>query len=207
MRRTRGAFTLIHNGVTAVRHIRPNMPISCRTTVQKLNHNHLRSTASAAKLLQLNGISFLPVDMYSEAFNRVQPWTEDRKDEVALTAEEVNSLEREIELLIDTYREDIVSGFIAESDAKLRRIARRFREHIENIQPSAPLCNAPWVSSVIEVDGSVKPCFFHASVGNLKHQTLQQALNSETALSFRGALDVSHNPICRRCVCSLNYKG
>lgn len=33
----------------------------------------------------------------------------------------------------------------------------------------APGCNAPWVSALIETDGTVRPCFFHRSLGNI-HQ-------------------------------------
>jgi radical SAM protein with 4Fe4S-binding SPASM domain len=87
----------------------------------------------------------------------------------------------------------------------LQRIARRFRENIEGTTPKAPICNAPWVSAVIEVDGNVRPCFFHPSVGNINQLSLEEAINSETALSFRSNLKIASNPTCQRCVCSLNY--
>lgn len=206
IRRVRGAFASIENGVAAVRYHRPKMPISCRTTVQKLNHTHLRSTVFAAKSLELNSISFLPADVFSEAFNRQERWTEERQDEVALTRDELNALQGEIELLIAEFQEDIGKGFLAESNAKLRRIADRFREHLDHTPPSAPLCNAPWVSAVIDVDGSVRPCFFHAAVGNINRLTLEESVNSATALNFRSTLDIAKNATCQRCVCSLNYR-
>jgi hypothetical protein len=32
-------------------------------------------------------------------------------------------------------------------------------------------------------------------------------LNSSEAREFRRTLNVADNPICKRCVCSLHYKG
>jgi Fe-coproporphyrin III synthase len=205
IRRVSGAFQTIQKGVMEVRARRPRIPISCRTTVQKLNHTHLRATVSAARSLGLDSISFLAADISSAAFNREERWAPERQNEIALSRAEVSELEEEIEHLIQMHQEDINRGFIVESSTKLRRIGTRFREHIDGTAPKAPICNAPWVSTVIEVDGSVRPCFFHPSVSNAHQLTLEEAINSETALSFRSRLKVASNPICQRCVCSLNY--
>jgi Fe-coproporphyrin III synthase len=206
IRRVPGLFASIQKGIDAVRSHRPEMQICCRTTVQKLNCAHLRATVRAAKYLQLNSISFLPADLSSEAFNREGGWTKDRQSEIALTEYELCTLEDEIENLITTYQEEINAGFIVENSAKLRRIADRFREYLYNLPPKSPQCNAPWVSAVIDVDGSIRPCFFHATVSNTSHLTLHEAINSEAALNFRSTLDVASNAICQRCVCSLNYR-
>src|SRR6201996_2898130 len=53
IRRVNGAYNLIHRGVAAVRHQSPSLPITCRTTVQKANHRHLRETVDAARALGL----------------------------------------------------------------------------------------------------------------------------------------------------------
>jgi Fe-coproporphyrin III synthase len=205
IRRVSGAFRALQNGVLEVRARQPRIPISCRTTVQKLNHTHLRATVSAARSLELDSISFLAADISSAAFNREERWVPERQNEIALSRAELNALEEEIELLIQMHQTEIDHGFIAESDMKLRRIATRFREHIEGTPPKAPICNAPWVSAVMEVDGSVRPCFFHPTVGNAHQVTLEEAINTEIALSFRSRLKIASNPICQRCVCSLNY--
>jgi MoaA/NifB/PqqE/SkfB family radical SAM enzyme len=207
IRRVSGAFQTIQKGVMEVRARRPRIPISCRTTVQKLNHTHLRATVSAARSLGLDSISFLAADISSAAFNREEPWAPERQNEIALSRAEVSKLEEEIELMIQMHQEDIDQGFIVESNVKLRRIGARFREHIDGTQPKAPICNAPWVSTVIEVDGSVRPCFFHPSIGNAHQLTLEEALNTETALSFRSRLKIASDPTCQHCVCSLNYQG
>jgi MoaA/NifB/PqqE/SkfB family radical SAM enzyme len=205
IRRVPGAFRAIQKGVSEVRTHRPGIPISCRTTVQKLNHTQLCATVSAVKSMGLDSISFLAADISSGAFNREERWPPERQGEIALSRAEVIALEEEIELLIQTHQEDIEKGFITEGNAKLRRIGTRFRERIDGAPPKAPLCNAPWTSAVIEVDGSVRPCFFHPSIGNAHQLTLDEAINTENALSFRSRLKIASNPTCQRCVCSLNY--
>jgi Fe-coproporphyrin III synthase len=205
IRRVKGAFDLIHEGVAAVRRWNPSIPITCRTTVQKANHRHLRETVTAAKSWGLNSISFLAADLTSEAFNRLQVWPTAKQNEIGLTLKETIDLEVEIEQMVQEFELDINRRFIAESPAKLRRISRRFREHLGQLSPQAPLCNAPWVSAVVEIDGDVRPCFFHNSIGNMTHSTLEDVVNGDRAREFRASLDVETNAICKRCVCSLNY--
>jgi Fe-coproporphyrin III synthase len=60
------------------------------------------------------------------------------------------------------------------------------------------------VSSVIEADGTVRPCFFQPPLGNLHRAgSLDAVLNSPEAIAWRAGLDVRRDPICRRCVCTL----
>jgi MoaA/NifB/PqqE/SkfB family radical SAM enzyme len=205
IRRVKGAFDVISQGVAAVHSREPDIPIACRTTVQKANHRHLRATITAAKAVGFNSISFLAADLTSEAFNRPLIWPGERQSEIALTANEATALEDEMEQLIVEHADDIRRRYIAESPQKLRRIPRRFREHLGEFSPQSPICNAPWVSAVVEVDGSVRPCFFHRSVGNIASSTLEEVVNGEAARAFRDSLKVSKNPTCQRCVCSLNY--
>jgi MoaA/NifB/PqqE/SkfB family radical SAM enzyme len=206
VRRVKGAYRLIAEGIRAVRLRKPGMLVHGRSTVQKVNHHLLRQTVNAAKALSMNSISFLAADVTSQAFNRELIWPGERQNQIILTRQEIESLDHEVEALIRENYHDIGSRYILESQEKLKRIVRRFREQLGELAPLAPPCKAPWVSAVIEVDGSVRPCFFHRSIGSIQAQTLEQAINSEEALEFRAALDISQNPICSRCVCSLNYK-
>jgi MoaA/NifB/PqqE/SkfB family radical SAM enzyme len=206
IRRVSGAYNLIHKGIAAVRHYCPSIPITCRTTVQKANHRHLCETVDAARALGLDSISFLAADLTSEAFNRLLIWPGERQSEIGLSHEETKALEEEIERLILEYDAGINHKYIVESAAKLRNISRRFREHLGNVSPQAPICNAPWVSTVVEVDGSVRPCFFHRTIGNITFSTLEEVINGDAAQAFRQSLDIETNATCQRCVCSLNYR-
>ena len=207
IRRVERAFALLETGVQAVREQRPEMRITARTTVQKANHCHLRETVHAARRLNLNGISFLAADLTSSAFNRPQLWSTSRQEEIALSLPEVGVLEREIESLVQETSRESECGFIAETPEKLRRIARQFRVQLGLKTGESPICNAPWVSAVIETDGTVRPCFFHEAIGNLRDGSLESIINGEAGRAFRENLDIAKNAICQRCVCSLHYRA
>lgn len=161
----------------------------------------------SAKQISLNSISFLAADLTSEAFNRPQGWVAERQQRVGLNAVEVDAREAEVERLVVEHRPNLESGFVVESASKLRRIVVHFRVHLGQAQHVAPRCNAPWVSSVIEASGEVRPCFFYPSFDNIHDQPLRQIVNSPSALSLRATLDVQTNPVCRRCVCPLHIPG
>jgi MoaA/NifB/PqqE/SkfB family radical SAM enzyme len=201
------AFKRLAQGIEAVRKIRPDMPISARCTIQKGNHLHLQATLLAARRLGLNSISFLAADVNSSAFNRPDGWTSDRRATVALDAHEVEELSREIGGLLENYAHAIKSRFVVEGAEKLRRIEHHFRAQLGQVEAVAPRCNAPWVSAVIEPDGSVRPCFFQPPLGSIFEGSLESVLNSQQAVGFRGSLDIAANPICRRCTCSLNLNS
>jgi Fe-coproporphyrin III synthase len=207
IRRVTHGFKLIRDGIDAVHQRHQDFPIHGRSTVQKANHHALRRTVMAARELGLSSISFLAADLTSEAFNRSLVWPGERQNEIALDLGEVSTLECEIERLIIDHDCDIQLGYISETAEKLRRIPRHFRQHLGLASPQSPICNAPWVSAVVEVDGSVRPCFFHRVVGNLNSSTLEDVVNGEEALSFRQSLDVASNSTCQRCVCSLNHRA
>jgi Fe-coproporphyrin III synthase len=206
IRRVEGAFELLQSGILALREERPNISITARSTIQRANHRYLLETARAAKCLHLNGISFLAVDVSSTAFNRPLSWPVERQAEIGLSLAELDALQTGIEELIRSAEEEFGPGFIAESPEKLRRITRHFRALLGLEAPESPMCNAPWTSAVLEVDGTVRPCFFHSPIGNLRASTLEEVINGPKALDFRTNLDIPNNSICKKCVCSLNYR-
>jgi MoaA/NifB/PqqE/SkfB family radical SAM enzyme len=123
---------------------------------------------------------------------------------VALSPNEVGELEQIVEGVIQRNAADFASGFIAESPDKLRRIPRYFGALNGVGDYPTTICNAPWVSTVVETDGTVRPCFFHESFGNVNDRPLDEILNSPQARAFRAGLDVTRNEICRKCVCTLS---
>jgi len=184
------AFALLDRGVRAIHRLNPKFPINGRCTVQAQNAAHLCATVETARSLGLRSISFLAADLTSTSFNRAEPWPPERQ---SLVAPDWSILETEIQRLIDR-----ADPFVVESAAKLRRIAAHFRgDH------SAPRCNAPWVSAVIETGGEIRPCFFHPPIGNLADGPLAATLNGPRALAFRASLKIAENQVCRQCVCSL----
>jgi MoaA/NifB/PqqE/SkfB family radical SAM enzyme len=206
VRRVPGAFELIRDGIAAVRLLQPSLRITARCTIQKANHPYLEETVRAAKNIGLDAVSFLAVDTSSDAFNRPLLWPVARQSEVALTSEEADAFEQQVEQLIATHSDDFATDFITETPQKLRKIVRTFRVHLGQAMAVAPRCNAPWVSAVVEIGGAVRPCFFHPPIGNLQSSDLESVLLGESARRFRDSLDVPNNSVCKRCVCSLNYR-
>jgi Fe-coproporphyrin III synthase len=204
IRRVADAFERIRDGVHAVRKFRPNIEVRARCTVQKANHQSLRAVVRSAKEIGLNSVSFLAADLTSSAFNRVEGWLPERQDRVSMNDGEVEALDEEVERLISEFKPDLDSGFVVESAGKLRRIVQHFRAHLGQTHDVAPQCNAPWVSTVVEASGDVRPCFFHPAFGNIHQHSLEEIVNGPEALRFRTDLDVATNPICLRCVCSLH---
>lgn len=205
IRRVPRAFDLLAAGVAALHRENPNFPVSARSTVQRSNCGLLGATVEAAREIGLKSVSFLAADVSSEAFNRLNVWDSARQNQVALAPEQIPVLEAEVEALVGAGE---CGGFVAESGPKLRRIVAHFRAHLGQIAPVAPRCNAPWVSAILESDGVVRPCFFHPSIGTVTDgATLLDVLNGPQAIAFRSNLDVATNPVCRRCVCSLDWKG
>jgi MoaA/NifB/PqqE/SkfB family radical SAM enzyme len=201
IRRVTGAFQRLAAGIRALHTEKPDYPVGARCTVQRGNHALLRETAEAARGLGLQFISFLAADVASTAFNRPEGWSTARRAEVSLNEYEADELQEEIGRLIGELSG--YAGFVLEAPEKLRRIGLHFRAELGLAEPAAPRCNAPWVSAVVESDGTVLPCFFHRPIGNAAQRTLAEVLNGPQAVEFRRTLDVSRDPICQRCVCSL----
>jgi Fe-coproporphyrin III synthase len=201
------AYEKLAAGVAALRQAAaPGPPVGGRCTVQRLNFRHLRATAAAARELGFDWLSFLAADVSTDAFNRPQPWQADRVAEVALSGEELPELAAELDALERERADDFARGFIVEGPVKLRR---RLYDYYAGLLGQGALppnrCNAPWVSTVIEADGTVRPCFFQPPLGNLRQEPrgLAAILNSPAALDWRRRLDVGADPICRKCVCTL----
>ena len=199
------AYDKLAAGVAALRAAGPRVAVSGRCTVQRANHRELRATVRAARELGLDRLSFLAADVSSEAFNRPGGWEAGRAAEVALRREDLPGLAAELDALAREHAADFAAGFLAESPEKLeRRLLRHFAALLGEEDFAPVECNAPWVSAVVEADGTVRPCFFQPPLGNL-HESgdLAAVLNSEPALAWRRGLDTARDATCRRCVCSL----
>ncbi len=198
------AFNKLKDGVAEIKNLNKEYRVTARCVVQKANFKDLPNIVDAAKDIGLDQISFLNADVSTDAFNRPNLWEDDKVKEVRLSRDEVDQFKEVIENLINTHSQDFKSGFIAESPEKLRRFYNYYAAFHGLCNFPTVTCNAPWVSAVIEADGSVRPCFFHAKIGNIRDSTLTESLNSSRSISFRKNLDTSTNLICKKCVCSLN---
>ena len=193
------ALTIVERGVARLRRLAPGIPVTARATLHRLNFRELPRLIDHARAMALDGISFLPADVSSSAFGR----SESRPvAALALDASEIAELDSLVEQTIADHRDDFESGFVAETPEKLRRLGRHYAALAGEEAFPPVVCNAPYTSGVVEADGSVRPCFFHEPVGNIRRASLGSIVDKNLP-AFRRGLDIGSNPICRRCVCSM----
>jgi len=198
------AFEKLKEGVQELKRLNPNFRVTARCVIQRQNFDDFPNIVDAAKEIGLDQISFLTADVTTDAFNRPELWGEEKIGEVSLSKEQLSLFKEIIESLIRTYSKDFLNRFIAESPEKIRRFYDYYAAFYGLNEFPAVRCNAPWVSAVIEADGSVRPCFFHEVIGDIRVVSLVDIINSDKSISFRKNIDMSSNEICRKCVCSLN---
>jgi Fe-coproporphyrin III synthase len=198
------AFQKLKEGVQYIKNIEPEFRITARTVVHKLNFRHWDSIIENARAMGLDQISFLPADVSSHAFNREVLWADKRQHEILLDEDELPELQNITESIINDHSLDFESHFIAESPVKLRKIHDYYAAFYSLNPFPYKKCNAPWVSTVIEADGTVRPCFFHAAIGNIRNNSLEKILNNSESIRFRKELDIDSNSTCLKCVCYLN---
>jgi len=199
-----GAFNKLKEGVHSVKNINPGFRITGRTVIHKKNFRQWPTIINAASEIGLNQISFLPADVSSHAFNREVLWSDSKQHEILPGKGELDELEAVIDKLIIDFKEKFASGFIAESPEKIRKIYSYYAAFYGMNPFPYKKCNAPWVSTVIEADGTVRPCFFHPAMGNIHENPLDEILNSTEAIHFRKNLSIDNDSICVKCVCYLN---
>lgn len=196
-------FDKIASGVRAIKRIDPAFRVTARSVLQRLNYFDFINTVRAARVMGIDAISFLAADVSTAAFNRPDGWSGERVSAVALSADEAMTLEKLLRESFSALKEEYDTGFIIERPEKIIRIAQYYQAINGNGSFPEPVCNAPWVSAVIESDGSVMPCFFHKPYGNIYANDFHTIINSPKAIAFRKSLKVKQDPICRKCVCSL----
>jgi len=204
IRNVPNALQKLMEGVQYIKNIEPEFRITARTVIHKLNFRYWDSIIVEAKAIGLDQISFLPADVSSHAFNREVPWTEKRQHEILLDEDELPELQTITEKIIKDHSLDFESHFIAESPVKLRKIHTYYAAFYDLNPFPYKKCNAPWVSTVIEADGTVRPCFFHAPFGNIRNNSLEEILNAKESIRFRKELDMDSDSTCVKCVCYLN---
>jgi len=200
------AFDKLAEGIAAVKAIDPSYKISARTVIHRLNFENWPSIIEAAKRIGLDKISFLPADVSSQAFNREMVWDPERRDEILLSEDELPKLRSIVDGIIKDFEDDFKNGFIVESTQKIEKIYFYYAAFYGLNAFPWKKCNAPWVSTVVEADGTVRPCFFHEAYGNIKTSSLDKIINSEKAIQFRKQLDMDKNETCLKCVCYLNLR-
>ena len=215
------AFDLVLDGIRAVR--AGGVPVTTRTTVQRANYREIPQIIDACKAADVNHISFLTVDVSNpfafgprfEQNGAVIPAAdialgapaEHGPPAAALMAADIDELGVILDEVEQRYAADFASGRMSESPEKLRGMLTYFGAVNGTDAFDGPRCNAPRISAVIEVDGTLRPCYFLPAWGKLRRgRSLAESLNDAEAVALRQAQRRGERHECARCVCPL-YKG
>lgn len=198
------AFDLILDGIDILK--ASKIPVTTRTTVQQANFREIPHIIDLGIQHQVDTISFLAIDV-SNPFAFGNRETHSSSGQLSLL--EIDELESIIDKVGYHYAEQFKSGQIAESPQKLQRILTQYFRALNGadvLEP--PRCNAPHFSTVIEVDGRLRPCYFLPSYGRLKPdgERLPEAINWSVAQDLRKAYRTGQRAECQKCVCPL-YKS
>lgn len=197
------AFDLILEGIDLVR--QADIPVTTRTTVQQMNFREMPQLIDVALEHDVNSISFLAMDLSNPfAFGE-----RELSQEGALTEGEIDELADIIDQLERIHAPAFTNNRIAESPDKLRRILLQYFEAVIGKRDfPRPPCNAPHFSTVVEVDGRLRPCYFLPTYGRLQPNgaSLSTAINWDAAQDLRRAYRTGKRPECASCVCPL-YKS
>jgi Fe-coproporphyrin III synthase len=203
IRQVPNGFDKLAEGVKALKSIDLKFPVTARCVLQRNNYADFFNIVMSAKNIGFDQISFLTADVSSSAFNRLDPWVSERVSEISLDSSQTEQFEKIIEESFVELSQEYKSKFIAENPAKMRKLVQYYKAINRESDFPHTVCNAPWVSAVIESDGSVLPCFFHKPYGNIYQKDFLSIINSKEAVNFRKNLDMSRDETCKKCVCSL----
>ncbi len=197
------AFDLVLEGMQAVR--AGGLPVITRTTIQRANYHELPLIIESAKAADVTRMSFLTV-VVSNPFAFGARDLHIPQNPAALTPDDVQAFARVLDDVETRFAADFASGRIAESPQKLRQMVRYF-DAVLTDDELRPRCNAPHFSTVIEVDGTLRPCYFLPSYGKVEAGVpLRTSINVSAAQALRQAYRTGQRAECARCVCPL-YKG
>lgn len=190
----RGAsmFSRLKASIAAIHGLAKRPRLIGRSVVSSRNAAVLDATVAAARSLGLDGISFLAADSTSDAFGG------DPSSRRFLRPGEADVLAMRAAISRLDAAGDL-GRFVCEERDKLARIAADLvTDHAER---AAPACNAPEWSSVVEVDGALRPCFFQARVSRVGAGVSLAASRQSTAYATALRELGAGHPICGACVC------
>jgi MoaA/NifB/PqqE/SkfB family radical SAM enzyme len=190
------AWDRVAAGVRALRELPGRPLVVARSVLHAGTIDAFAETIAAARSLGVDHVSFLPLDAASDAFGAQPP----ARTALVPTGAQVDRFEAAVRALGAPG-----DGFVSERPEKLLGVARHLRASGGSAPFERPPCDAPWWSSVVEADGSVRPCFFQPAVGDAREGL--RAVRRGPA--YRRALRQIRRPndACARCVCPKRRGG
>ncbi|MEL6342265.1 MAG: radical SAM protein [Myxococcota bacterium] len=183
-------FGAVARGVAALKAHTPDLAVTARVTVSGHNAGHLLDIAQAAQGMGMDGVSYLAADIDSQdAFGRTNAATGRATPPLNTPA-----LRQELSALVKA----LPDGFVQDSPAALDRIWQKLAADQGLQEHRPPRCDAPWTSTVVGADLSLRPCFFLPARGDVRRGLASGLAQLAPILT---TLQVEAHPTCARCVC------
>lgn len=186
------------------------IPTTTRTTIMRANYQQMPQIVDVALAHGASSVSFLTVDdsnpyAFGPRFSQDNgiPMASEPDEFGALTPDDLPIFKAGLEGLFTSHAKQFASGQIEESPAKLQRMYDFFATPYTHSDYPPPRCNAPHVSAVINVDGTLQPCYFLPPV---QHSNGLTDLNHSEMVALRAEYSAGKRQECARCVCPL-YRG
>lgn len=184
-------FKRLGESITQLVSRRPRPRLIGRCVIAAGNAASLEATVAAARGLGLDAISFLAVDVSTGAFGGEPAARRPLRPSAQKVAEMLAAIGR-----LSARGE--LGSFVLEDERKLGMMARDFL--LEPAVRTAPRCNAPEWSSVVEADGGVRPCFFQPTVAATPDARIG-AVRASSAYTAALRHLGDGNAVCASCVC------
>ena len=183
-------FARLSTSLRDILALKPRPRLIARSAISSLNASALVQTVAAARSIGFDAISFLPIDVSSEAFGG----DPSSRGSLKPAARDVIALREAIQALAEAGE---LGRYVVEDEEKLQTMADDLSDLEER---RAPRCNAPEWSVVVEADGALRPCFFQPvvkSAPGLGLEATRRSAEYARAISHLGPGD----RICASCVC------
>jgi hypothetical protein len=147
-------------------------------------------------------ISFLTADIDSGAFGRDSQGQVAPDQAMVMTGDEVKNFREVTNDVIHKFSSSFSSGFIAQSPEKMLHMVQYYEALIGMAPFPRNHCNAPMISAVITATGSVLPCFFLPTYGNVRESSVRDLLGKPQLRKTRNDVRAYSLKQCQRCVCT-----
>jgi len=196
------AFRQVVNGIRILKKLNPSIVVIARTIVQKSNYFDLIPIAKTAKDIGIDHISFQAADVRSSSFGRSVGLEQERARHILLDENDLIRFKRIVNNIRRTNSRFFSSNFIIDGFRNLVNIYNYYGAMIGRSGFPRVYCNLPWVFTVVEADGKVRPCYFHRDIGDIRQGPFENIINSDRAIGFRRDLKKTRHAMCFHCVFS-----
>ena len=203
-RKVRGvdAFTQVVNGIRILKELNPSITVIGRTIVQKSNYFDLIPITKTAKDIGIDHVSFQAADVRSSSFGRKDELGQERARHILLDDNDLICFKRIVNDIRRTNPLFFSSNFIIDGFRNLINIYNYYGAMIGSSGFPRVYCNLPWIFTVVEADGKIRPCYFHRDIGDIRQEPFEKIVNSTRAIGFRRDLKRIRHPMCIHCVFS-----